>query len=240
MKKKCLSCGAQFSLSGSGKRQKYCPGCSKQGIGKVWGLSASKSLKTKGAGSDFSSSIPRRRKHNLTVLDIPPAGGTFKMNEGNKFRVWPSATSGGRVWVGHLEERWHRKLCGFSEPRDATAKIIRVEGNSHIPLTRLEPEPRVSDPACVQENIWPRPWGYKVRLYIEAEKELQELGCGWRIVIVELDGSRVFLHHNGSIARMKRDAFKALLARNKRSRRSPIKLVVSNLPKGEERFRDAA
>lgn len=118
--------------------------------------------------------------------------------------------------------------------------MIRIEGNSHIPLTRLKPEPRVSDPACVQENIWPRLWGYKVRLYIEAEKELQELGCGWRIVIVELDGSRVLLHHNGSIATMKRDAFKALLARNKRSRRSPIKLVVSNLPKGEERFRDAA
>ena len=174
------------------------------------------------------------------MLDIPPAGGTFGMPEGNKFRVWPSATSGGRVWVGHLEDRWHGTPCGFNEYRFATANNIRVEGNSHIPLTRLKPEPRVSDLACVEENIWPRPWGYKVRLYIEAEKELQELGCGWRIVIVELDGPRVRLHHNGRTATMKRDAFKALLAHNKRHKRPQLKVVVSNLLKSEERFRDAA
>ena len=35
-----------------------------------------------------------------------------------------------------------------------------------------------------------------IRVYIEAEKELQELGCGWRNVIVELDGGNVRVHHN--------------------------------------------
>ena len=79
--------------------------------------------------------------------------------------------------------------------------------------------------------------GYKVRVYIEAEKELQELGCGWRNVIIELDGSKV---HVGRTATMKRDAFKAFLARNKRPKQAQLKLVVSNPPKLDERVSDAA
>ena len=77
----------------------------------------------------------------------------------------------------------------------------------------------------MQPDIWPRPWGHKILVYIKTEKELQELGCGWRKVIVELDGARVHVHHNGRTATMKRDAFKAFLARNKRSRRPQLKLV---------------
>jgi hypothetical protein len=82
----------------------------------------------------------------------------------------------------------------------------------------------------VQPDIWPRRWGYKIRIYIEADKELQELGCGWGKVIVELDGGKVHVHHNGRVATMKRDAFKKLLARNKRRKRPQLKIVVSNLP----------
>jgi very-short-patch-repair endonuclease len=82
--------------------------------------------------------------------------------------------------------------------------------------------------------------GYKVRVYIEAEKELQELGCGWRNVIIELDGSKVHVHHNGRTATMKRDAFKVFLARNKRPKQAQLKLVVSNPPKLDERVSDAA
>jgi hypothetical protein len=39
---------------------------------------------------------------------------------------------------------------------------------------------------------------------------------------------------------MKRDAFKALLARNKRTKQLQLKLVVRNLPKLDGRFSDAA
>jgi hypothetical protein len=49
MKKRCLSCGVQFTLSGSGKRQKYCFKCARRGMGRGRGLAASKTLKTKGA-----------------------------------------------------------------------------------------------------------------------------------------------------------------------------------------------
>jgi hypothetical protein len=106
--------------------------------------------------------------------------------------------------------------------------------------TRLKPNPPARDPACAQPDTWPRSWGYKGRLYIEAEKELQELGCGWRNVIVELDGPRVRLHHNGRIATMKRDAFKTFLARNKRRKRVQLKIVVRNPPRLKERVSDAA
>jgi len=44
-------------------------------------------------------------------------------------------------------------------------------------------------------------------LCIEAEKELQVLGCGWRIVTSQFRGSNVLVHHNGNTATMKRTAF---------------------------------
>jgi hypothetical protein len=64
------------------------------------------------------------------------------------------------------------------------------------------------------------------------EKELQILGCGWRIVTCQFRGDKVHLRDNGSIATMKRKAFKELLAavravRPKR-RRPSLRLVVSN------------
>ena len=51
MKKKCLSCGRSFILSGSGKPQKYCSECARRGTVRGRGLPASKSLKTKAAKS---------------------------------------------------------------------------------------------------------------------------------------------------------------------------------------------
>ena len=53
MKKRCLACGSEFELSGSGKRQKYCPNCSQRGIGHICGLPASNPLKLKAAESRF-------------------------------------------------------------------------------------------------------------------------------------------------------------------------------------------
>ena len=40
------------------------------------------------------------------------------------------------------------------------------------------------------------------------EKELQILGCGWRIVTCQFRGDKVLLHHNGNVATMKRANFK--------------------------------
>ena len=75
--------------------------------------------------------------------------------------------------------------------------------------------------------------GFRLRICIEDEKELQVLGCGWRIVTCQFRGNKVFLHHNGSIATMKRKAFKEMLAANKRLRRKrpALRLAVSNPPR---------
>ena len=74
--------------------------------------------------------------------------------------------------------------------------------------------------------------GFMLRICIEAEKELQVLGCGWRIVTCQFRGNTVLLHHNGNVATMKRPAFKALIAANKclRRKRPVLRLVVSNPP----------
>jgi hypothetical protein len=74
--------------------------------------------------------------------------------------------------------------------------------------------------------------GFRVRLCIEDEKELQVLGCGWRVVTCQFRGKTILLHHNGNIATLKRPAFKALIATNKRLRRKrpALRLVVSNPP----------
>ena len=72
--------------------------------------------------------------------------------------------------------------------------------------------------------------GFRVRLSIDAEKELQVLGCGWRIVTCQFRGNNVLLHHDGSVASMKRQAFKELVAANRRLRRKrpKLRLVISN------------
>ena len=244
MKKKCLSCGAQFALSGSGKRQKYCSKCARRGMVRSRGLPASKLLKTKAAKTASKADVGSFVLAQIRVQESQPV--SFATSEGNRVRICLSGREDRKgeevYWRVNLKElrRLGEKRRGFSEPREATAHIIATEGCSHIPLTRLKPNPSARDPNCVQSDIWPRPWGYKIRIYIEAEKELQELGCGWRNVIVELEGPRVRLHHNGRTATMKRDAFKALLARNKRRKRPQLKIVVSNPPRLKERVSDAA
>jgi hypothetical protein len=240
MKKRCLSCGVQFTLSGSGKRQKYCPKCARRGDGRGRGLPASKPLKTNGAEKHFWTPIPHDARSPIH----------FTTPEGDKGRIWISDRNDRRgeelYWRVNIAEakRLAERPCGFSEPREATSDVIRIEGNSHVHLTRLEPNPPARDPRCILPDIWPRPWGYKVKLYIEAEKELQELGCGERTVVVEFDGNKVHVHHNGRMATMKRDKFKELIAANKRyrikARRPHLKLVISNPPKFDERVSDAA
>ena len=75
--------------------------------------------------------------------------------------------------------------------------------------------------------------GFKLRICIEGEKELQILGCGWRIITCQFRGDKVLLHHNGNTATMKRQAFKGLVAVNKnlRRKRPNLRLVVSNPPR---------
>jgi hypothetical protein len=94
MKKRCLSCGVQFTLSGSGKRQKYCPKCARRGDGRGRGLPASKPLKTNGAEKHFWTPIPHDARSPIH----------FTTPEGDK----------GRIWISDRNDRRAKSFIGES------------------------------------------------------------------------------------------------------------------------------
>lgn len=127
MKKKCLSCGAQFTLSGSGKRQKYCSKCARRGDGRVRGLPNPNRLKTKPAKTVHEQVLPQRDKPNPI---------SFITADGRRGRVWLAAAGVGddRHWRVNLNDLPAEKGRGFTEPRKASADIIRIEGQfAHSP-----------------------------------------------------------------------------------------------------------
>ena len=72
MKKRCCSCGSTFNLSGSGKRQKYCPECAKR-------------LNTKGAETPFEEAWVAR----LDALKDHEGPTALLGPEGQLWRLWP-------------------------------------------------------------------------------------------------------------------------------------------------------
>ena len=196
MKKRCCSCGCTFTLSGSGKRQKYCSECAKRGDGRVWGLSASNPLNIKGAEKPFEEAWVDRlnglKDHEGPIALLGP--------DGQLWRLWPTVEK-------EKTEARHWRL------------FARGVTNAMTP-----PPPRKTKAPASP------PKGFRLRLCIDTEKELQVLGCGWRIVTCQFRGNNVLLHHNGSVASMKRQAFRDLVSANRRLRRKrpKLRLVVSN------------
>jgi hypothetical protein len=145
-----------------------------------------------------------------------------KVERGDDNPIWFYLPDGaqGRVWLGHDERG---------------AKVIDDERASRCHLSALVPTPRIPAPKCEYEahgryipSFWrhkasesapkPRLPGFKVRIVIESEKELQVLGCGWRVVTCQFRGDNVLLHHAGNTATMKRKAFKELVEATRRAR----------------------
>ena len=155
MKKKCRSCASSFTLSGSGKRQKYCSECAKRGDGRVWGLSGSNPLNIKDSEKPFAEAwvdrLSRLKDHEgpIALLAL----------DGQLWRLWP------RVEKEKTEARHWRHL-------------VRGVTNSMTP----PPPRRAKAPASP-------PTGFRLRLCIDTEKELQVLGCGWRIVTCQFRAS---------------------------------------------------
>ena len=121
--KKCLSCGAQFALSGSGKRQKYCSKCARRGDVRGRGLPGSKPLKTKATKTaseiDLGSFVLAQIKGQASQ----PV--SFTTPDDDRIRIWTSDQSSRKgeevYWRVNLDElkRLGEKRCAFSEPRDA-------------------------------------------------------------------------------------------------------------------------
>jgi hypothetical protein len=160
-------------------------------------------------------------REQIDVQRDKPSPVSFTSPDATKCRVWLASDRERRINVTDpLKQGKQRRpvAASWKPSAEALRRPIIVVGRN--------------DPVQDVDDALGRVKGFQVRLCIEAEKELQILGCGWRIVIVELDGPKMRLHHNGNTATMKRPAFKALIAANKRLRRKRpvLRLVVSNPP----------
>jgi hypothetical protein len=151
----------------------------------------------------------------------------------------PDGTKG-RVWLA--SDRDHSKLIGDDRLWGAnTEELLRQKERlpkavSWLPTAKTLRRPIIvvgrNDPVRDVDDALGTVKGFRLRICIESEKELQVLGCGWRIVTCQFRGNKVLLHRNGDTATMKRKAFKELLAavrvaRPKR-RRPFLRLVISN------------
>ena len=127
-------------------------------------------------------------------------------------------------------------VSGGSTQKNFFGRRSRPKALSWLPTAETLRRPIIvvgrNDPVRDVDDALGTVKGFRVRICIEGEKELQILGCGWRVVTCQFRGKNVLLHHNGNVATMKRPAFKALIAANKRLRRKRpvLRLVVSNPP----------
>jgi hypothetical protein len=154
----------------------------------------------------------------------------FSLPDGTKGRVWLASDRDHSKIIGD-DRLWRVNTEELLRQRERRPKAI-----SWLPTAEALRRPIIvvgrNDPVRDVDNALQTVKGFKVRIYIEAEKELQVLGCGWRIVTCQFRGNKVFLHHNGNVATMKRKAFKELLAtvravRPKKCHPS-LRLVVCN------------
>jgi hypothetical protein len=155
---------------------------------------------------------------------------SFAIPDGTKGRVWLASNREGskiigdeRLWRVNLEELLRKQERRTkTTPWTPTTEALR---SPIIVVGRNDSGRDIDDALGVIK-------GFRVRLCIEAEKELQVLGCGLRIVTCQFRGNKVLLHHNGNVGTMKRRAFKELLAAVRvtrpKMRRLYLRLVVSN------------
>ena len=104
--------------------------------------------------------------------------------------------------------------------------------------------PRNLRQAILDAELTRPPKGFRVGLYFQ--DEAPAIGAGQRSVLVQFRGKKVILHGGGYTATMRRDAFKDLVASNRRYRRRnkpkrpQLKLVVNNPPRRQSIKEEAA
>jgi hypothetical protein len=167
----------------------------------------------------------------FAVFLNPDAARSFTVPDGAKCNVWLSSDIKGNRIIG--DDRWWRINV---------TDLFKQEGERRPPIAPWRPTPEtLRRPIIVVGRNVPVKdindavgvlKGFRLRVCIQGEKELQILGCGWKIVTGQFRGKKVLLHHGGNTATMKRQAFKELVAvvrtvRPKR-RRPSLRLVVSS------------
>jgi hypothetical protein len=205
-------------------------------MGQVRGLSASKPLKSNGAQTHFSAPIPpakrRSRKQNptrelgafvLAQIEGQSSPARFTTPDGTRCRLWLAGEPGDEVYYGVNVEELLKKQKRQFQPWRPTPRALR---RPIIVVGRNEPVRDLKDALGELRGI-------RARVFINAQEELQVLGCGQRVVTIQFRGKRVLLHHNGNTGTMKRPDFKAFLALNKAARARHQAYLKSLRPSAE-------
>jgi hypothetical protein len=157
-----------------------------------------------------------------------PNSITFTLPDGTKGRAWLASDDQGSKIIGD-DRLWRINTEELLRQKQRRSKAI-----IWLPTVKTLCRPIIvvgrNDPVRDVDDALQTVKGFKVRICIEAEKELQVLGCGWRVVTCQFRGKNVLVHHNGKSATMKRKVFKELVdaVRAVRRKRPRLRLVVSN------------
>jgi hypothetical protein len=128
----------------------------------------------------------------------------FSLPDGTKGRVWLARDRDRSKIIGD------DRLCRVNT-EELLQRERRPKAISWLPTAEVLRRPIIvvgrNDPVRDIDDALQTMKGFKLRICIEGEKELQILGCGWRIITCQFRGDKVLLHHNGNTATMKRQAF---------------------------------
>jgi hypothetical protein len=168
----------------------------------------------------------------IVTQEHEPDPISFALPDGAKGRAWLANDNDGSKIIGD-DRLWRINAEELLRQKKQRPKAI-----PWLPTVKTLCRPIIvvgrNDPVRDIDDALRTVKGVKLRICIESEKELQILGCGWRIVTCQFRGDKVLLHHNSSIATMKRAAFKTLVAATRKARpkkqRPSLRLVVSNRP----------
>jgi hypothetical protein len=159
--------------------------------------------------------------------DTPPPI-IFALPDGTKGRAWLASRKDGSKIIGD-DRLWRINIEKLLRQRERRPKTTSWQPTAET-LRRPIIVVGRNDPVRDVDDALRTVKGFRIRICIEAEKELQVLGCGWRVVTCQFRGNMILLHHNGKVATLKRKAFKELLAAIRAvGRRPSLRLVVSNL-----------
>jgi len=107
LRKKCLGCGAAYTLSGSGRRQRYCETCRSTGR-RAPALQPfeNKGRKARGFNTHTSPDIGEFVRAQILAQKDQPDPITFTLPDGRKGRVWLSTAGVGdaRHWQMNIAE----------------------------------------------------------------------------------------------------------------------------------------
>jgi hypothetical protein len=179
----------------------------------------------------WNGTLKRRLTGVPTENEKAVQNGLFSLIESMAQNGTPNPLSFGapdgtklKVWLGHDKDSGERKVGDDRRWRLSIEEVAR-QGKKR-PVTKWNPTAAAlnrpiivvgrNGPIRDMDDALGVVKGFRVRLCIEDEKELQILGCGRRIVTCQFRGKHVLLHHNGNTAKMKREAFQAFLAANKK------------------------